>query len=59
MNDGQPTAEALAVKGALILAVGSRDEIEKAHKGPNSDAISRTRLAIGASDRVTPLPARI
>jgi predicted amidohydrolase YtcJ len=39
MNDGQPTAEALAVKGALILAVGSRAEIENAHKGPATQVI--------------------
>ena len=33
INDAQPTAEALAVKDGKILAVGSRAEIEKAHKG--------------------------
>jgi predicted amidohydrolase YtcJ len=39
MNDGQPTAEALAVKGALILAVGTRAEIEQAHRGPATQII--------------------
>lgn len=39
MNDGQPTAEALAVKGGLILAVGARAEIEKAHQGPATQII--------------------
>ncbi len=33
VNDAQPNAEALAVKDGKILAVGSRVEIEKAHKG--------------------------
>ena len=32
MNDAQPTAEAVAVKDGKILAVGSRADIEKAHK---------------------------
>ncbi|MBM3992499.1 MAG: amidohydrolase family protein, partial [Planctomycetes bacterium] len=32
MNDAQPKAEALAVKDGKILALGSRAEIEKAHK---------------------------
>jgi predicted amidohydrolase YtcJ len=33
VNDAQPTAEAVAVKDGKILMVGSRSEIEKAHKG--------------------------
>ena len=33
VNDAQPTAEALAVKAGKILAVGSRAEVESAHKG--------------------------
>ncbi len=33
INDAQPTAEALAVKDGRILAVGSRAELESAHKG--------------------------
>ncbi len=33
INDAQPTAEALAVKGGRILAVGARADVESAHKG--------------------------
>jgi hypothetical protein len=33
INDAQPTAEALAVKDRKILAVGTRIDIEKNHKG--------------------------
>ena len=33
VNDAQPTVEALAVKDGKILAVGTRAEVEKAHKG--------------------------
>jgi len=33
VNDAQPIAEAVAVKGGKILAVGTRAEMEKAHKG--------------------------
>jgi predicted amidohydrolase YtcJ len=33
LNDSQPSAEALAVKDGVILAVGSKAEVEKAHKG--------------------------
>jgi predicted amidohydrolase YtcJ len=33
LNDSQPSAEALAVKDGAILAVGSRADVEKAHKG--------------------------
>ena len=33
INDAQPTAEALAIKGGKILAVGSQAEVESAHKG--------------------------
>jgi predicted amidohydrolase YtcJ len=33
MVDAQPSAEALAVKGGAILAVGKRADIEKAHTG--------------------------
>ena len=33
INDVQPTAEALAVKGGRILAVGARADVESAHKG--------------------------
>ncbi len=33
VNDAQPSAEALAVRGGKIAAVGTRAEIERAHKG--------------------------
>ena len=33
VNDAQPTVEALAVKDGRILAVGTRADIEKAHRG--------------------------
>jgi len=33
INDAQPTAEALAVKGGKILAIGTRADLEKAHQG--------------------------
>jgi predicted amidohydrolase YtcJ len=33
MNDAQPTAEAVAVKGSTIVGVGTRAYVEKAHKG--------------------------
>jgi predicted amidohydrolase YtcJ len=36
VSDPQPTAEALAVKDGKIIAVGSRAEIEKAHKRPTT-----------------------
>jgi predicted amidohydrolase YtcJ len=34
VNDKQPNVEALAVKGGKIVAVGTRAEIERLHKGP-------------------------
>ncbi|HEY6510153.1 MAG TPA: amidohydrolase family protein, partial [Vicinamibacterales bacterium] len=36
VNDGQPSAEALAVKAGKIVAVGARADVEKAHKGANT-----------------------
>ena len=33
VNDAQPTAEAVAVKGGRIVAVGTRAEVENAHRG--------------------------
>ena len=39
VNDAQPTAEALAVKDGMILAVGSRAEVEKAHKGATTQVV--------------------
>lgn len=38
MNDAAPTAEAIAVKDGLILAVGSRDEVS-AHRGEGTEVI--------------------
>jgi predicted amidohydrolase YtcJ len=39
VNDAQPTAEALAVKDGKILAVGTRAEVEKAHKGTSTRVV--------------------
>jgi hypothetical protein len=39
VNDKQPAAEALAVKGGRILAVGTRADIEKAHKGTSTRVV--------------------
>ena len=39
INDGQPSAEALAVKGGKILAVGERQAIEGRHKGGKTKMI--------------------
>src|SRR5436190_11537269 len=36
LDDKLPGAEALAVKGAKIVAVGTRADVEKAHKGPST-----------------------
>lgn len=36
---GQPTAEALAVKDGLIVAVGSRADVEAAFKGPETRTV--------------------
>jgi predicted amidohydrolase YtcJ len=33
VNDAQPTAEALAVKDGKIVAIGTRPDLEKVHKG--------------------------
>src|SRR5262245_12862981 len=42
IDDNQPTAEALAVKDGKILAVGSRADIEKSHKGPQTKVVDLT-----------------
>jgi predicted amidohydrolase YtcJ len=42
MNDAQPNAEALAIKDGIILAAGSRHEIEKAHGGEGAKSIDLT-----------------
>ncbi len=39
VNDAQPTAQAVAVKDGKILAVGSRADVEKAHKGADTRSI--------------------
>ena len=39
VNDAQPDAEALAVKDGKILAVGTRAEVEKAHKGASTQVV--------------------
>jgi len=36
INDAQPTVEALAIKDGKILMAGSREEIEKNHKGEST-----------------------
>lgn len=39
MNDKQPSAESIAVKDGKIIAVGSKSEVEKAHKGSKTALI--------------------
>jgi imidazolonepropionase-like amidohydrolase len=39
MNEAQPSAEALAVKDGKILAVGTREAIEKDHKGATTQMV--------------------
>ena len=39
VNDAQPTVEAIAVKDGKILMVGTREEIEKNHKGSTTQMI--------------------
>ncbi|RJS21263.1 amidohydrolase [Corallococcus sp. H22C18031201] len=39
MNDAQPTAEAVALRGDTILAVGTRDAVLR-HRGPNTEVVS-------------------
>jgi predicted amidohydrolase YtcJ len=39
INDKQPSADALAVKGGKILAVGARADVEKAHKGASTQVV--------------------
>ncbi len=40
VNDTQPIAEALAVKGGKIVAVGTRADVEKAHKGESTVVVA-------------------
>ena len=53
VNDAQPTAEALAVKDGKILAVGTRAEVEQAHKGRRHDG-----RRPGRQDAAARLPRR-
>lgn len=39
INDAQPSAEALAIRDGRILAVGLRDEVEAAHRGPGTEMV--------------------
>lgn len=39
VNDAQPSAEAVAVKDGTILMVGTRTEIEKAHRGSTTKMV--------------------
>ena len=39
VNDAQPTAEAVAVKGGKIVAVGSRSDVEMAHRGEATQVV--------------------
>ena len=40
VNDKQPSAQALAVKGGRIVAVGTRADVEKAHKGDSTVVVA-------------------
>ena len=46
VNDKQPSAEALAVKGGKILAVGARADIEKAHRGKTTRMVDLAGKAL-------------
>ncbi len=39
IDENNPSAEALAVRGGLIIAVGPRDSIMSAHEGPDTQVI--------------------
>ena len=39
VNDSQPTAEAVAVKDGKIVAVGTRADVEKGHKGADTKLV--------------------
>jgi predicted amidohydrolase YtcJ len=39
VNDAQPSAESLAIKGGKIVAVGTRADVEKAHKGAGTTVV--------------------
>jgi hypothetical protein len=46
VNDQQPSAEAVAVKGGKIVAVGARADVEKAHKGATTLAVDLAGKAL-------------
>ena len=46
VDDKQPGAEALAVKGGKIVAVGARADVEKAHKGANTKIVDLVGKAL-------------
>ena len=46
VNDAQPSAEALAVKDGKILAVGTRAELEKGHKGATTTVVDLAGKAL-------------
>lgn len=39
VDDRRPSAEAIAVKGGRIVAVGARAEVERAHRGPDTRVV--------------------
>jgi predicted amidohydrolase YtcJ len=39
VNDAQPAAEAIAVRGGRIIAVGTRSDVERAHRGPATKVV--------------------
>lgn len=39
MNDAQPAAEAIAVRDGVILAAGSRSDVESLYKGPGTTVV--------------------
>ena len=46
INDSQPVAEALAVKDGKILAVGTRADVELAHKGDSTKVVDLAGKAL-------------
>lgn len=47
VNDAQPAVEALALKDGKILAVGTRAEIERAHKGRATTSVDLAGKTLG------------
>jgi predicted amidohydrolase YtcJ len=46
VNDAMPTAEALAVKGGKIVAVGTLADVERAHKGSSTQVVDLSGKAL-------------